>query len=58
MSKLVIEIDMDGAAFEDYPEQEVRRILLDWWHKWDISEPPAILRDNNGNRCGTARVEE
>jgi hypothetical protein len=67
--RLKIEIEMDGAAFEDGPEMEVQRILqgLFGYHLEDLLRPSReygapgagrTLRDTNGNRAGFARVEE
>jgi hypothetical protein len=64
--KLKIEIDMDGAAFEEFPAQEVARMIEARMSEWtpESFEELALrgealpLRDTNGNRCGFARVEE
>jgi hypothetical protein len=63
--KLMIEIRMENAAFEDEPATEAARILRQLAR--DIAEdgagafdpgPGAKLRDSNGNTVGWARVED
>jgi hypothetical protein len=60
---------MDGAAFGDSPESEVQKILqgLFGYSLENLLRPSReygapgaglSLCDTNGNRCGTARVEE
>lgn len=62
--KLKIEIDMDGAAFEDSPADEAGRILEKYVERirfgggFDEPGEDYRLRDGNGNRVGFARVEE
>jgi hypothetical protein len=62
VSKLVIEIRMDGAAFEDGADIEVRRILIEQLGpnlEGLIYQRPRVeqiaLRDHNGNTVGSAR---
>jgi hypothetical protein len=68
--KLKIEIDMDGAAFEE-SGQELRRILRDLGDRLEEFQPADFdycrdrqeghvrhINDVNGNRVGFARVEE
>ena len=62
MTKLVISIAMENAAFGDTPDEahnEVTRILMeampDLWHP--IARGRVFnLRDINGNHVGTARI--
>jgi hypothetical protein len=66
--KLKIEIEMDGAAFEDSPFGEAQGVLQRWFQRAqrdggmmageDLPWQEWSLRDINGNRCGFARVEE
>lgn len=69
--RLRIEICLDNAAFEDAPEQEIRRILRSIYppallpHKCKIPGGcgeehgvRAMLRDSNGNTVGVAEVVE
>lgn len=62
MSKLVIEIDLSGAAFADAPEVQVSAILdgvADMIQDYGIDTTGAEgrpLRDVNGNVCGSVRL--
>jgi hypothetical protein len=62
--KLVIEINMDGAAFEGDPICEATRILKKEIGKGGefamnlILDRSVNLRDINGNICGSVTVEE
>lgn len=65
--RIVIEIDTDNDAFQRCPEYEVRRILRGLLEsemrafKPFLTEPfttPVILRDTNGNTCGSFHIEE
>lgn len=57
--RLIIEIEMDNAAFEDDPGAEVVRILRTVPQKVDWrGANSAKLRDSNGNTVGFARVED
>ena len=49
---LTIEINNTGAAFDDAP-QEIARILRELAERFDNGNPPEVLRDLNGNTCGT-----
>jgi hypothetical protein len=57
--KLIIEMDLDSAAFDDQVE-EVRRILEELCERipdpLDVTDGPINLYDANGNRCGDARI--
>jgi len=60
MSKIKIEFEMNNAAFEDFPEVEVSRILKKIDKKFEYSFPQkkydfAIL-DINGNKIGNVFV--
>ena len=60
--KAIIEIDMSGAAFDDTPATELAERLCEL--ATDIREygagalAPVVLRDSNGNTCGTFRIDE
>jgi hypothetical protein len=59
--KLVIKIDLDNAAFEDYGAEEVGRILASIAER--IPDPLRLserlsLHDANGNYCGEAEIVE
>lgn len=63
--ELIINIKMDGAAFDPAPGAEVWRLLekmsdLQYWTKNDFASEEEItcfnLRDVNGNVCGSVRV--
>jgi hypothetical protein len=51
MKTLKIEIVHSGAAF-DYPTNETIRLLRQLADHMEEDNPPQILRDSNGNRCG------
>ena len=57
--RAIIEIEMDGAAFED-KANELGWIIRQWGNALMESEDlrPATLRDSNGNTCGSFRIEE
>lgn len=52
MKNLKIEITHSGSAF-DYPTNETIRLLRELADYLEDYEPPRILRDRNGNKCGT-----
>lgn len=56
--KLKIEIDMDNAAFEEFPVGEVEAILRKAVSLlyFDGSKEVVVLRDRNGNTVGKATV--
>lgn len=62
MARLTITIDMDNAAFSDFPGEgsEVARILSKYAAEQDqaYEANDAVLRDVNGNAVGTARRTE
>ena len=52
--KITITINCDNAAFEDRPEDEIRRILAEpYYLQKAIIEGSSALHDSNGNRVGT-----
>jgi len=59
MSKLVIELEVDNAAFEEVPEYEVARILQELANqiKYIGIGPAMPLHDINGNLVGFCREE-
>ena len=70
MMKAKIEVEMDNAAFGEYPQDELRRILLSICedidngfslrgNQWLEDSPRArTLRDSNGNRVGQLVIED
>jgi len=61
--RLIIEIDLDGAAFEEVAGVEAGEILREIAYNMDnLDLFPGMdwptLRDSNGNTCGTVRIEE
>ena len=55
--KLGIEINLDNAAFDTYPGDEVGRILKKYAQSISVlSDLDKKLRDINGNTVGTAEV--
>ena len=55
--KLKIEINMDNAAFEDNPEDEIRSILDDIYPEV-MNRRKVKLRDSNGNTVGHYKITE
>lgn len=63
MSKFTITINTDGAAFEEFPTGELRRILLKFAEDLHHYAPEDFecarpLRDSNGNTVGEAEYVE
>jgi hypothetical protein len=59
--RLTIDIEMDGAAFWPDPGEEVERILQRIARQagaFGIESVPQAIHDANGNRIGTALLEE
>jgi len=56
MSKIIITINTDNAAFDD--EDELRRILKELSERIEISDFPTMLRDINGNYVGSIEYVE
>ena len=59
--KLVIEVNLDNAAFDDDQNiHELRRIMDDLLERLpdplDLTDGPLNLHDVNGNHCGEARI--
>ena len=48
---LTIELVNTGEAFDE-PRKEIARILRELADRFDNGNPPEVLRDHNGNRCG------
>ncbi len=61
MTKLVIEIDMDGDAYLDRTGEELRRVLFSVTDepRWsDLADGMAVtLTDSDGRETGFARVD-
>ena len=58
--ELMININLDNAAFEDDPGAEVARILHNLAASYEERghvQDTRTLRDRNGNTVGSARVE-
>ena len=51
-------IDTRNAAFEDYPNREVARILRELSERIDEGVFPEKLIDINGNTVGYVHIEE
>jgi hypothetical protein len=58
--KIIIEINMDNAAFEENPEVELARILAHMSERYKENNVYAFsrIRDINGNTVGSATVIE
>lgn len=55
---LMIDIVASGSAFEDADNSELVRILRSVADRIESrGDAPAVLRDVNGNKCGTVAVE-
>ena len=57
--KFTLEINCDNAAFEDFPEQEISRILTEAAMIVEVGGsivPGSILRDINGNTVGSFKT--
>jgi hypothetical protein len=62
--KLSIDISPDNAAFEVQPSKEVARILVGVADRLEsefdlaraVRQPPRMLYDCNGSRCGKVEV--
>lgn len=60
MKTFSLKIDMENAAFEEHPSQEVRRILLklvDHLVTYGDGSTEGHLYDVNGNRVGSWQLE-
>lgn len=55
---LSIEINMDGAAFDDYPRFELARIMLKIRQDIDSGVIEGTANDINGNKCCEWRIDE
>jgi hypothetical protein len=58
--RLHIEIDMDGAAFEDRMSTEAGRVLQDVTRRLNLYDADEVIEvlDSNGNTCGRAWTTE
>jgi hypothetical protein len=54
---ITIELYDSGAAFEDTPATEIARILRSLAERFAAGNPPEVLRDINGNQCGTVSFD-
>lgn len=55
MAKIIIEIDMSTAAFNDEPASELGSILRRAADRMELGTlPPFFLYDVTGKRCGEA----
>jgi len=50
--EFTLSFNMDNAAFQFEPEQEVSRILLEVAEKVELGVTRTIIRDANGNKVG------
>jgi len=58
MERITITLETGNDAFYESPTTEIRRILRDLAdHVYDEGEWPEVLRDINGNVCGSVKVE-
>jgi len=54
---ITIEISSGGAAFVDEgPREEIARILRELAIRIEEGQTPTIVRDLNGNKCGTVAM--
>ena len=51
-----LEINMDNAAFTEYPEEELSRILADAGNKITDGHTSAHIYDINGNNVGNWEI--
>lgn len=57
--KLKLEITCDNLAFEDNPNEEIKRILLTLVEKLETGDFDIVpLCDDNGNRVGFAEFSK
>jgi hypothetical protein len=56
MARIIIEFDIDGAAFEDDFEGEIEHILEDA-KEFILTDGVGSLMDSNGNHIGTVETE-
>jgi len=53
-----IEINNSGASFVDEgPREEIARILRELAIRIEEGQTPTIVRDLNGNKCGTVTMD-
>lgn len=48
---------MDNAAFTDYPEGEVKRILSEVTYEVENGQTYGVIMDYNGNKVGKWEIE-
>ena len=62
MKKLIIEIETENAAFEDFPTMELARILHVVADRVECSVPERLngcpIRDINGDKVGEIRIDK
>lgn len=56
MLQLKITIETINAAFDAAPEIECARILREMADRMESTDIPPVLRDINGNKCGSVEV--
>ena len=54
---ITITINNSGAAFADSPREEIARILRELVIRIEEGQTPTIVRDVNGNKCGTVAMD-
>jgi hypothetical protein len=55
---ITIEINNSGASFVDEgPREEIVRILRELAIRIEEGQTPTIVRDLNGNKCGTVSMQ-
>ena len=55
--KCTIKVDMDNAAFDDDPLQELRRAITEGMDNMTPPHGIALIRDINGNRTGSIVIK-
>lgn len=59
MAHMIINIEMDNAAFDECESAEISRILHELADRMECGiSPVTIIRDHNGNRIGQAEHYE
>ena len=57
MKQLVIKIDLKNSAFDDYPEEEIKRILTKYTNNIiSLNDCDSVLKDINGNTVGESYI--
>ena len=52
-----MQFKMDNAAFTDYPEGEVKRILSEVTYEVENGQTYGVIMDYNGNKVGKWEIE-